>query len=247
MARSTLSRISDILRSNVNELLDQLEDPEKMVRQTLRDMEAEVDRVVGAVATAVASQRRLQREREQHLERGRQLQERAGAALQAGDEGLARRALEGRICADQAAADLEGVVAESATAVERLRTQAQTLRKELEVARNRQGTLIARIRAAAAVPRASVGGAPTGDPFADFQRLERRLEQSRTQFEGLRERLEQTDAAEAAVAEVHRERLGADEPLGQRFAELDMRQRVDRALAQLRAGTPAAGATGSAT
>ena len=64
MVKTTLSRISDIVRSNVNELLDQLEDPEKMVRQMVRDMEVEVDRVTGAVGTAVAGVRRLQKEQE---------------------------------------------------------------------------------------------------------------------------------------------------------------------------------------
>ncbi|MBT4098635.1 MAG: hypothetical protein HOE86_13370, partial [Gemmatimonadetes bacterium] len=55
----TLNRITHIVRSNVNEVLDRLEDPEKMVRQMVRDMEATVDRAVGAVSTAVADQRRL--------------------------------------------------------------------------------------------------------------------------------------------------------------------------------------------
>ena len=59
--KTTLSRISDIVRSNVNELLDQMEDPEKMVRQMVRDMESEVDRVTSAVGTAVAGVRRKER------------------------------------------------------------------------------------------------------------------------------------------------------------------------------------------
>jgi phage shock protein A len=62
MVKTALSRISDIVRSNVNGLLDQLEDHEKMVRQMVRDMEAEVDRVTTAVGIAVAGVRRLQKE-----------------------------------------------------------------------------------------------------------------------------------------------------------------------------------------
>ena len=86
MVKTTLSRISSIVRSNVNELLDQLEDPEKMVRQMVRDMETEVDRVTGAVGTAVAGVRRLQKEQEGSKDRSAQLQARARQALEAGEE-----------------------------------------------------------------------------------------------------------------------------------------------------------------
>ena len=59
MANSTLDRITNIVKSNVNELLDHIEDPEKMVRQMVRDMDDAVDSAVASVCSAVANQRRL--------------------------------------------------------------------------------------------------------------------------------------------------------------------------------------------
>ena len=145
MVTTTLSRISSIVRSNVNELLDQLEDPEKMVRQMVRDMETEVDRVTGAVGTAVAGVRRLQKEQEGSKDRSAQLQARARQALEAGEEELARQILGRRVLLDHAADDLEPALVEGRLTVERLKAQLASLREDLEDACHRQGSLIARI------------------------------------------------------------------------------------------------------
>ena len=139
MAKTTLSRISDIVRSNVNELLDQLEDPEKMVRQMVRDMETEVDRVIAAVGTAVAGVRRLQKEQESSKSRSAQLQARARQALEAGEEELTRQILGRRVLLDHAAHDMEPALEEGHLTVERLKSQLKSLRQDLEDARHRQG------------------------------------------------------------------------------------------------------------
>lgn len=237
MVKTALSRISDIVRSNVNELLDQMEDPEKMVRQMVRDMESEVDRVTGAVGTSVASVRRIQKEQESQRQRSAQLQARAGQALEAGDEELTRQILGRRVLLDHTADDLSPALEEGQQTVERLKAQLTTLRADLEDARQRQGSMIARIRAA----KGSGGSVPAGngsadaDPFSYIQRLEQRLEHNRGQFDRLRERLDLSDVAQAAADEARHE-LGEDAVLGKRFADLDVRQKVDKELAALRDG-----------
>ena len=55
-------RVAEIWKSNINDLLDSLEAPEKMARQFVRDMEEEVDQAAASVAAAVANERRLERE-----------------------------------------------------------------------------------------------------------------------------------------------------------------------------------------
>ena len=57
MSKGTLDRIAAIWRANVNEVLDQLEDPEKLVPQLVRDMEDSVDRAVAALGKAVANEK----------------------------------------------------------------------------------------------------------------------------------------------------------------------------------------------
>lgn len=240
MAKTTLSRISDIVRSNVNELLDQLEDPEKMVRQMVRDMETEVDRVIAAVGTAVAGVRRLQKEQESSKSRSAQLQARARQALEAGEEELTRQILGRRVLLDHAAHDMEPALEEGHLTVERLKSQLKSLRQDLEDARHRQGSLIARIRASPdpRAKRATGGGAAgSADPFDYIHKLEQRLEHNRGEFDRLRQRLDLSDLAQAAADEARSE-LGEDALLGRRFADLDMRQRVDAELAALRGSGP---------
>lgn len=239
MVKTTLSRISDIVRSNVNELLDQLEDPEKMVRQMVRDMEADVDQVTSAVGTAVAGVRRLQKEQENQRARGGQLQVRAGQALEAGDEELAREILGRRVLLEQAADDLQPALVEGQLTVERLKSQLTSLRADLDDARNRQGSLIAKIRANPGAAETQTQDNQPQDPFGYLQRLEQRLEHNRGEFDRLRQRLELSDVAEEAVAEVRAE-LGqdsaADAILGRRLADLEVQKRVDEELARLRSG-----------
>ena len=55
MAKGTMDRIANILKSNVNEALNRIEDPVKMVDQITRDVEEEVDKAVAALASAMAS------------------------------------------------------------------------------------------------------------------------------------------------------------------------------------------------
>jgi phage shock protein A len=233
--KTTLSRISDIVRSNVNELLDQMEDPEKMVRQMVRDMESEVDRVTSAVGTAVAGVRRNQKEQESQRQRSTRLQAHAAQALEAGEEELTRQILGRRVLLDHSADDLSPVLEEGQQTVERLKAQLTTLRADLEDARQRQGSMIARIRAAkGSGSSVSVGnGSSDVDPFSYIRRLELRLEHNRGQFDRLRERLDLSDLAQEAADEARHE-LGEDTVIGKRFAELDVRQKVDTELAALR-------------
>ena len=239
MVKSTLSRISGIVRSNVHDLLDHLEDPERMVRQMVRDMEVEVDRVVSATGTAVAGQRRLEKEQEEHQERSRRLESRARQALDGGDEELAREVLARKVVSDQAAEDLEPALEEGRRTASQLRGQLVTLRHELEETRNRQTALIARIRASRQVgyPRDDTAG----DPAAEFDRLGRRLEHNRDEFDRLRQRLELAHVAGEASAEARRTLLGEDGVLGSRFEELEMRRRIDEELAALRPKDPQSG------
>jgi len=239
MVRSTFSRISDIVRSNVNDVLDHLEDPERMVRQMVRDMEAEVDRVVSATGAAVAGQRRLEKEEEEHRDRSRRLESRARQAVEAGDEELARQVLARKVLSDQAADDLEPALEEGRRTAADLRGQLVTLRHELEETRNRQASLIARIRASRHVGFAR--DEPSADPAAEFQRLGQRLEHNRNEFDRLRQRLELAHVAGEASAEARRTLLGEDGVLGRRFEELEMRRRIDEELAALRPKDPQSG------
>ena len=231
MARNSIDRITDIWKSNVNELLDRLEEPEKMARQLVRDMEEEVDRAAASVAAAVANQRRLERECETHRTRSQEWQQRAERALAAGDEEEARKALERKTRCDRAAEEAQPALEESRQVAAELREQLRELGARLREARRRQGALIARYQAAQARGGQTRQQAGTGeDTRTDFQRLEQQIRTHERAFERL---VEQVETAEAR-AEVQQElagELGREEP---RIQELEMGERVEEELAELK-------------
>src|ERR1700744_3897382 len=100
-------RVHDILTANVNDLVDRFEDPEKMLRQAVREMDEAIAVTTGAAARAIAAQKRLAPEIEIEHDKAAGCQRRAVAAVTAGDDGLARQAVMRRREHEQLAAALE--------------------------------------------------------------------------------------------------------------------------------------------
>lgn len=220
MAKSTLGRIGHILSSSVNDALDRLENPEKQVRQHIRDMEAAVEDAIRLVSRTVANERRLARRCEAEEREVHRLIELANRAIEKGDEGLARTLTERRLMLERAsAADAH---AESCDTVARLKTQLTQMRASLQQARDRQGSLIARIHAARSMPGWSIStSTPVADPYADFQRLACNLDHSREELEQLR-------------AELETDRMVASAAFEREVDDLELKRRIDEEMDQLR-------------
>ena len=230
MARNSIDRITDIWKSNVNELLDRLEEPEKMARQLVRDMEEEVDRAAASVAAAVANQRRLERECETHQIRSQEWQQRAERTLATGDEEGARQALERKTRSDRAAEEVQPALEESRQVAAELREQLRELGARLREARRRQGALIARYQAAQARGGSARQPAGTGDVRTDFQRLEQQIRTHERAFERLVEQVEKAEARAEVQQELAGE-WGREEP---QIQELEAGERVEEELAELK-------------
>ena len=226
MANTTLDRIGDIVRSHVNELLDRIEDPEKLVRQLLRDMELAVQQAVESVSRAIADKGRREREFETNRQRAESYSERARRAFEKGDEELARKALELKVYYNITAEQLRAAVEEGSQAVTQLKSRLAQLRDELKAARDSQGRLIAEIQVAA--------GAATSprfdDPCREVERLEAHLEKTRGELERLRVRLQGDDDTEAGTGQ---EGFNADS-LEQRFTDLELGEQVEKEMEALR-------------
>ena len=179
MAKGAFSRISDILKSNINEMLDRAEEPDKMIRQMVRDMEEAVSKATASVGTAVANHKRLERQFNDKQSQVAEWQRKAERAVEAGEDALARRALERKAVFAKAAEDLAPAVEESRQTAEQLREQLRELKTKLEEARTRQGTLIARHQAAQARKRLARAFLGLGeDAFSSFERFEQKVEES---------------------------------------------------------------------
>ena len=184
MAKGMFARMADIVKSNINELLDRAEEPEKMIRQMVREMEEAVGKATASVGTALANQKRLERQRNEKLTQVAEWQRKAEISVAAGEEDLARRALERRNVFGKAADDLAPAVEEARQTAEQLKEQLRELKGKLEEARTRQGTLVARHQAAQARARLaqSINGLGS-DAFSSFERFEQKVEQSEAEAE----------------------------------------------------------------
>ena len=89
-----LERVSTLIRANLNDLIDKAENPEKMLKQIIQDMENQLMQVKTQVAIAMADQHVLERKRQENLDNHAQWVRRAELALDKKDEALARAAIE---------------------------------------------------------------------------------------------------------------------------------------------------------
>lgn len=129
------SRISDIFKSNVNDALDKAEDPEKMLKQMVLEMEESVNKATLAVANAIANEKSLERRISKERSIAADWQQKAMAALQAGREDLARQALEKKAVAEKNVNDLVPVQATATQTSAKMREQLDQLKHKLEEAR----------------------------------------------------------------------------------------------------------------
>jgi phage shock protein A len=180
------ARISDIFKANINDLLDKSEDPEKMIKQMVIEMEEAVNKATTAVGSAIANEKMLEKQHEEKRKLVGDWQQRAVKAVNAGRDDLARQALEKKNMFDKAATDLEGPLAEAKTTAVTMRSQLDQLKVKLDEARVRQGTLIARHQAAKAKKQISSSLAGIGDgAFANFDKYEQRVLKAESEAEAM--------------------------------------------------------------
>lgn len=217
MAKGIFSRMADIIKANIHDLLNRAEDPEKMIRQMILEMEEAVNKATASVGTAVANEKRLERQYYERLDQIESWQRKAELAVEAGEEDLARRALERKAAITEACQDLEAALQESQRTSSQLKQQLVQLKAKLDEARTRQGALIARRRAAEARKQIAKGLSGVGeDAFSSFERFRRHVEE------------------EEAQADAHQEVAGTEPSLDDAFGKLERKQTVDEELQALK-------------
>lgn len=172
---SIFSRTRDIIAANVTDLLDKAEDPSKMIRMIIMEMEETLIEVRSSAARSIADQKEMRR----HIAKLEQLQEswleKAELALSKDREDLAKAAL----LEKQKAADMaEGLQAEIATLDESLRLSEGDIAKlqaKLREARSRQNAIQSRLENAhnRVRLREMYSGSKVEDAFSRFDLLER--------------------------------------------------------------------------
>ena len=210
------SRFTDIINSNINSILDKAEDPEKMVRLIIQEMEETLVEVRTQSAKLIADKKELSRRVERlHLE-AEDWESKAEVALSKGREDLARAALKEKSSAEEATMALETNLEVIDINLDKLSGDIGLLQQKLGDAKTRQKALIVRSRTAQSrmgVKR-QLHDVDIDEAMSRFDRYERKIDD----LEG----------------EVEAYDLG-QKTLSDEIGELENDERIDEALARLKA------------
>lgn len=171
-------RLGDLLKANINDLIDKAENPEKMVKQIIIDMEEQVRDATQALGQAMGSERQALKQLENARQTSQEWESKAKMALQAGNQELAKKALANKVSTDANVASLETSYTSISTQVAELKNRVEILRSKLEEARAKQNMLIARSKMADAQKSVAttLSGTDSSSAFAKLDKMEQKIE-----------------------------------------------------------------------
>jgi phage shock protein A len=212
-----IDRFLRVFRANLNSLIGQAEDPEKVLEQAVEDMQQDLIQLRQAVAQAIATQKRTERQAAQAETTAQEWYNRAQLALSNGDDNLAREALTRRKSYQETAKAMRDQLVQQSGVVSKLKENMRTLESKISEAKTKKDLYIARARSAQASQKINemLGNMGTGTALSAFERME--------------EKVMQLEAQSEAIAE-----LGSSE-LEKKFAALEGGDEVETELAAMKA------------
>lgn len=203
MAQSILGRIGQLLRANVNALLDSAEDPEKMLDQLIRDFTDNIAEAEQAVAQTVGNLRLAEDDHKEAVETAAEWGTKATAASRKADElraagqtadadrfdGLAKTALRRQIAFEQQAKTLETQIVQQTQLTDQLKEGLNKLRLKREELVQKRDELVSRAKMAQAQLQVqqAVKSVSVMDPTSDLNRFEERIRRQEALARGMAE------------------------------------------------------------
>jgi phage shock protein A len=175
-----LERVSTLIRANLNDLIDKAEDPEKMIKQVILDMQNQLMQVKTQVAIALADQHVLEKKQTATAEKEAEWIRKAELAVDKKQDDLARAALERSMSYKQMAESFDSLAADQKTEVENLKSALHKLEQKLAEAESKSDMLIAQHRRSRALAKASDAQMAIGDQskIATFDRMKKKVRQA---------------------------------------------------------------------
>lgn len=212
-----LERVSMLIRANLNDLIDRAEDPEKMVKQVILDLHNQYIQVKTQLAVALTEQHLVEEKTADARAKAAEWMRKAEIAVDRGEDGLARRALERHNTFTQTVELFAEQAEEQKKDVELLRETLVKLEAKLREAEGKKAVLLTRHRAARARARAGRAALEaTGvAPASTLARMEDKVREEHARGTALFE--------------------AADDDLDTTFARMERAEQLDRQLAELKA------------
>jgi phage shock protein A len=211
-----LERVAALVRANLNDLIDKAEEPEKMIKQVILDMQNQLLQIKTQVAITMADEHLLAKKARENEDRQTEWMRKAELAVEKRDDGLARAALERAMGCKELAENFKQQVADQKTEVENLKSALHKLEGKLAEAQSKSDLLIARSRRARASKTASEAkmGIRKGADSNTFDRMKNKVAHA--------------EAVSQAWAEI------AGDDIEDRFAALEKEKEIDRLLAEIK-------------
>jgi phage shock protein A len=211
-----LERVGTLIRANLNDLIDRAEDPEKMIKQIILDMENQYLQVKTQVAVSIADQHLLEKKFKENQDGGNDWMRKAERSVDKGEDDLARAALDRFQTSLRLAQSYKEQVDDQKTQVETLKGALMKLEQKLDEAKSKRDLLLARHRRSLALGKAARAQTAMGDNSKSAS------------FERMKDRVNHTEAVATAEVEL------LTDDTGERLSRIDRDTEVDRLLADLK-------------
>ena len=219
-------RFFRVVKSNVNSLLSNLEDPEKILDQAVNDMQNDLVKIRQSYAEISATQKRMEKQKEQAVKMGDEWYKRAQLALSRNDEELAREALSRRQIQVTVAEDLQKGMSTQSAAIEKLYSSMTQLDAKILDAKRQKDIYVARARTAKASVQVNDMLGSTGTNSIEA-------------FERMKVKVENLEAQAEVAGELAASSSGSASPnMEERFKALEGQSRIEDELEAMRRQLP---------
>lgn len=176
---SIFRRISTVFRANVNDMISQAEDPEKMLNQLTEDMRAQYAQAKQQVAAAMADERRLHQQLTAEQRQAAEWEQKAMTAVMGGRDDLAAQALQRQAEHAEAVNGYQEQWEAQKASVDQLKESLRRLQSKIDEAQRKKNLLIARAKRAEAQKKIAqtMGGMNDSGAFETFDRMAAKVDQ----------------------------------------------------------------------
>ncbi len=213
-------RFKRVVKSNLNDMISKAENPEKMLNQLIVDMNQQLIESKKSVASAIADEKKLERQAKENLAAGAEWERKAMLAVRAGKEDLAKEALVRKQEFDKLATQYKEQWEVQHESVEKLKSALRGLQQKIEEAQRKKNLLIARSKRAEAQRKINetIGGMADTSAFEAFEQMSKRMDQ--------------LEAENEAMVEI--EDMSRSDSLEEQFIQLEAGGDADKMLEDLK-------------